>query len=186
MKSGQNILIIGECSEEKQNNLVVRIAGKRLTVNVDQVRLYHQRISGKNEIRVGSSDRNGSRREVIEKGTSLNEDQGERHTSIASKRRSLIRSSPTVQTEPNRRTKKCRNETLGCKRRRVKIEETAVPGTSSYNVSPRRGERVESRPSSEKMTHQRGPVLSRGRREQHYSPYDVEQGRSCGHGGRGR
>ncbi|GFY71587.1 hypothetical protein TNIN_232831 [Trichonephila inaurata madagascariensis] len=55
-----------------------------------------------------------------------------------------------------------------------------MPGTSRYNLRPRRGEKMESQPSSEKRTHQREPIRSRGRREQHYSPYFVEQGRSCG------
>ncbi|GFY08166.1 uncharacterized protein TNCV_1355791 [Trichonephila clavipes] len=46
----------------------------------------------------------------------LEKDQGETHTSIASNRRPLVRSSPGSWTEPNRRTKKCRKETLGFKR----------------------------------------------------------------------
>ncbi|GFV39988.1 hypothetical protein TNCV_4412191 [Trichonephila clavipes] len=43
-----------------------------------------------------------------------------------------------------------------------------MPGTSRYNLRPRRGG-VESRPSSEKRTHQRGPVRSRGKRNQQYT-----------------
>ncbi|GFV01039.1 hypothetical protein TNCV_1009601 [Trichonephila clavipes] len=35
-----------------------------------------------------------------------------------------------------------------------------MPGTSRYNLRPRRGGKEESRPSSEKRTHQRGPVRS--------------------------
>ncbi|GFW67842.1 retrovirus-related Pol polyprotein from transposon 17.6 [Trichonephila clavipes] len=106
--------------EVKHNNLVVWRAGKRLTVNVDQVRLYHQRKSDENEIRVGSSDSNGSRyksssfksaqpisnesqysrnngsgkrREVREKVAGFKGNQGERHTGTASKRGPIIRSS---------------------------------------------------------------------------------------------
>ncbi|GFX75826.1 hypothetical protein TNCV_2237981 [Trichonephila clavipes] len=71
------------------------------------------------------------------------------------------------------------NNTLTHFRKRVKREERAVPGTSRYNLRPRRRERVESRPSSEKRTHQRGLFRSRKRREQQYSPYNGEQGRSC-------
>ncbi|GFU77487.1 uncharacterized protein TNCV_3498601 [Trichonephila clavipes] len=56
------------------------------------------------------------RRELKEKGAGLKNDQGERHTSIASNRRPLVRLSPGSWTEPNRRTKKCRKETLGFKR----------------------------------------------------------------------
>ncbi|GFY46891.1 hypothetical protein TNIN_115611 [Trichonephila inaurata madagascariensis] len=55
-----------------------------------------------------------------------------------------------------------------------------MPGTSRYNLRPRRSERAESRPSSEKRTHQRGPVRSRGRREQQCSLYSMEQRRSSG------
>ncbi|GFS99947.1 uncharacterized protein TNCV_4196321 [Trichonephila clavipes] len=47
--------------EVKRNNLVVWRAGKRLTVNVDQVRLYHHRKSDEKEIRTSSSDSNSSR-----------------------------------------------------------------------------------------------------------------------------
>ncbi|GFX23890.1 hypothetical protein TNCV_2729951 [Trichonephila clavipes] len=98
----------------------------------------------------------GERRDVIEKWSSLNEDQGERHISIASKRGSIIRSSPTVRTEPNRRTKKCRNKILGCKRSFISC--SGVP-ESKYRKDP-----------CEKMTHQRGPVRSRGRRRAALQP----------------
>ncbi|GFX70628.1 hypothetical protein TNCV_876021 [Trichonephila clavipes] len=54
-----------------------------------------------------------------------------------------------------------------------------MPDTSRYNLRPRRRKKVESRSSSEKRTHQRGQVLSRGRRDQQYSPYSMERGRPC-------
>ncbi|GFW04308.1 uncharacterized protein TNCV_876821 [Trichonephila clavipes] len=112
---------------------------ERITGNVGQVRLYHHRKSDEMEIRTSSSDNNsssyksinfkgmqlrsnesqysrkngsGDRRELEEKGTGIKKDQGERHTSIASNRRPLVRSSPGSWTEPNRRAKKCRKETL--------------------------------------------------------------------------
>ncbi|GFS87155.1 hypothetical protein TNCV_1130441 [Trichonephila clavipes] len=157
--------------EVKHNSLVVWKAGKRLIVNIDQVRLYHQRKSDENEIGVGSSDSNGSRykssnfesndsqysrnngsgerQEAKGKKTSLKKDQSEGHTSITEKKK-------------------------------VQRKETAEPSTSRYNSRPRRDEKVESRSSSEKRTPQRGPVRSRRRREQQYNPYSVEQGRSCG------
>ncbi|GFU15698.1 retrovirus-related Pol polyprotein from transposon 297 [Trichonephila clavipes] len=47
--------------EVKQNNLVIRRSGKRLTVNVDQVRIYHHRKSDEMEIGTVSSDSNSSR-----------------------------------------------------------------------------------------------------------------------------
>ncbi|GFX19657.1 hypothetical protein TNCV_2075651 [Trichonephila clavipes] len=40
-----------------------------------------------------------------------------------------------------------------------------------HNLRPRRGAKVESRPSSEKRTQQEGSVRSRENREQQYSPY---------------
>ncbi|GFS70222.1 uncharacterized protein TNCV_1067231 [Trichonephila clavipes] len=46
--------------EVKQNNLVVWRLGKRITVNVDQVRLYHHKKSYEMEIRTRSSDNNSS------------------------------------------------------------------------------------------------------------------------------
>ncbi|GFY46064.1 uncharacterized protein TNIN_18111 [Trichonephila inaurata madagascariensis] len=54
-----------------------------------------------------------------------------------------------------------------------------MPSTSGYNLRPRRGTIVESRPSSEKRTQQGGPVRSRGsRKKQQYRPYAEEQRRS--------
>ncbi|GFV74344.1 uncharacterized protein TNCV_5127871 [Trichonephila clavipes] len=47
--------------EVKKNNVVIWRSGKRLTVNVDQVRIYHHRKSDEMEIRTGSSDSNSSR-----------------------------------------------------------------------------------------------------------------------------
>ncbi|GFY17279.1 uncharacterized protein TNCV_1090531 [Trichonephila clavipes] len=69
-----------------------------------------------NESQYSRKNGSGERRELEGKGTSLKKDQGERHTSIASNRRPLVRSSPGSWTEPNRRTKKCRKKTLGFKR----------------------------------------------------------------------
>ncbi|GFS50385.1 uncharacterized protein TNIN_184191 [Trichonephila inaurata madagascariensis] len=48
--------------------------------------------------------------------------------------------------------------------------------TGRYNLRPIRTERVESRPSSEQIKDQRGPVRSRGRRDQQYRPYYKDQG----------
>ncbi|GFT08642.1 uncharacterized protein TNCV_662131 [Trichonephila clavipes] len=47
--------------EVKNNNIVMWSSGKRLTVNVDQVRIYRHRKCDEMEIRTGSSDRNSSR-----------------------------------------------------------------------------------------------------------------------------
>ncbi|GFU09949.1 uncharacterized protein TNCV_4522671 [Trichonephila clavipes] len=46
----------------RKNNFAVWKVRKRLTVNIDQVRLYHQRKSDDNGIRVGNSNSSGSRK----------------------------------------------------------------------------------------------------------------------------
>ncbi|GFY57175.1 hypothetical protein TNIN_4001 [Trichonephila inaurata madagascariensis] len=56
--------------------------------------------------------------------------------------------------------------------RKNRRDETVMPNTSGYNLRPRRGPKVESRPANEKRTQQGGPVRSRGSREkQQYRPY---------------
>ncbi|GFX54062.1 uncharacterized protein TNCV_2336981 [Trichonephila clavipes] len=47
--------------EVKNNNIVIWRSRKRLTVNVDQVRIYRHRKCDEMEIRTGSSDSNSSR-----------------------------------------------------------------------------------------------------------------------------
>ncbi|GFV99937.1 hypothetical protein TNCV_3567281 [Trichonephila clavipes] len=69
-----------------------------------------------NESQYSRNNGLGESREVRGKMTGLKEDQGERHTSIASKRGPLIRSSPSSGAESNRRVKKSRKETLCYKR----------------------------------------------------------------------
>ncbi|GFU40163.1 hypothetical protein TNCV_3277491 [Trichonephila clavipes] len=58
----------------------------------------------------------GERRGLEEKGTGLKKDQGERHTFIASNRRPLVRPPPGSWSEPNRKVKMSRKETLTFKR----------------------------------------------------------------------
>ncbi|GFV54272.1 hypothetical protein TNCV_4365471 [Trichonephila clavipes] len=53
-----------------------------------------------------------------------------------------------------------------------------MPSTSGYNLGPRRGAKVESRPTNEKRTQQGGPFRVRGSQKHHYSPYIEEQARS--------
>ncbi|GFY08214.1 uncharacterized protein TNCV_1356261 [Trichonephila clavipes] len=106
----------------KNNNVVIWKAGKRLTINVDQVRIYRHRKCDETEIGTGSSD-NGSlrdessgfdrvqrrsndsrdgkkkgsevKRELEEKGLSFRNNQGEKHTNETNKRRPFIRSIPS-------------------------------------------------------------------------------------------
>ncbi|GFV82905.1 uncharacterized protein TNCV_1179201 [Trichonephila clavipes] len=198
-----------EANSQVQN---VKLGGHQTCLSIN--RLWHEL---SNESQYSRDNGPGERREANEKVTGLEEDQGERHTSVA------IRSSPSAWTEPNRRTKKCRKETLGYKRsfnsgfggperkyrkapvhqgdkrkliassntlthfrKRVKREETAVPGTSRYNLRPRRGERVQSRPSSEKKTSpiqrkKRATIqpLRRGTRNAMRSEYQKQKSRTA-------
>ncbi|GFW22898.1 hypothetical protein TNCV_2381131 [Trichonephila clavipes] len=137
----------------------------------------------------------GERRELEGKGSNLKKGQGERHTSIASNRRPLVRSSPGSCIEPNRRTKKCRKETLVYKRGGSNLyledhrgrDEIVMPSTSGYNLRPRREAKVESRTANEKRKKQGGPVRSRRSREKlQDSPYTKEQRKSSSRNTRSR
>ncbi|GFV19527.1 uncharacterized protein TNCV_3664591 [Trichonephila clavipes] len=123
-------------------NVVIWKAGKRLTINVDQVRIYRHRKCDETEIGTGSSDndlRNESsgfdrvqrrsnesrdgkkkgsevKRELEEKGLSFRNNQGEKHTNKTNKRGPLIRSIPSSWSEKGRMIKKSKNEKLGYKR----------------------------------------------------------------------
>ncbi|GFW93312.1 uncharacterized protein TNCV_2604301 [Trichonephila clavipes] len=106
----------------KNNNVVIWKAGKRLTINVDQVRTYRHRKYDETEIGTGSSDngnlrdesrgfdrvqrrsnesRDGEKkgsevkRELEEKGLSFRNNQDEKHTNKTNKRGPLIRSIPS-------------------------------------------------------------------------------------------
>ncbi|GFW87150.1 uncharacterized protein TNCV_5125041 [Trichonephila clavipes] len=63
-------------------------------------------------------------------------------------------------------------------RKKGRTEETVMASTSGYNLRPRKGTRVESRPTIEMKTQQGGPVRARKILEKHYSPYIEEQARS--------
>ncbi|GFW13693.1 uncharacterized protein TNCV_1211591 [Trichonephila clavipes] len=116
---------------------------KRLTINVDQVRIYRHRKCDETEIGTGSSDNDSLRdessgfdrvqrrsnasqdgkkkgsevkRELEEKGLSFKNDQGERHTNKTNKHGPLIRSIPSSWSEKSRRIKRSKNEMLGYKR----------------------------------------------------------------------
>ncbi|GFT49822.1 uncharacterized protein TNCV_1545391 [Trichonephila clavipes] len=175
----------------RNNNLVVWKEGKILTVNIDQVRFYHQRKSDENVIRVGNSDSkglsyqvrgfegvghrsdwsqnrknrgSGERRKVKRKKASLKEDQGERRTKVTTRRRPHVGSSKESLPQKSRRKK-------------VRREEAAMPerDTSRYNLWSRR-KIAEYRRSSGQIQDQGGPVWSRGKRYQEFIPYNKEQG----------
>ncbi|GFS60163.1 uncharacterized protein TNCV_2826791 [Trichonephila clavipes] len=127
----------------KNKNVVIWKAGKRLTINVDQVRIYRHSKCDETEIGTGSSD-NGSlrdessgfdrvqrrsndsrdgkkkgpevKRELEEKGLSFRNNQGEKHTNKTNNRGSLIRSIPSSWSEKDRRIKRGKKERLPYKR----------------------------------------------------------------------
>ncbi|PRD21916.1 UNVERIFIED_CONTAM: hypothetical protein NCL1_50502 [Trichonephila clavipes] len=204
--------------------------GKRLTVNIDKVRICRRRKCDEMEIRTGSSDSYSSRHKSSsfesvqrrsnelqygrKKGLGVKH-QGERHTVKADKRGPLIRSPPGSWFEPSRKIKRRRKEIIGYKRsresgsvgpeRKIKnglehrvtkralssnynndlqkvrkkgrTEETVMPSTSGYNLRPRKGAKVESRPTIEMKT-QQGLFRARNCREKYYRPYIEEQARS--------
>ncbi|GFX15097.1 retrovirus-related Pol polyprotein from transposon opus [Trichonephila clavipes] len=127
----------------KNNNVVIWKVGKRLTINVDQVRIYRHRKCDETEIGTGSPD-NGSlhdkssgfdrgqrrsndsrdgkkkglevKRELEEKGLSFRNNQGEKHTNETNKRRPLIISIPSAWSEKDRIIKRGKKERLPYKR----------------------------------------------------------------------
>ncbi|GFW42877.1 uncharacterized protein TNCV_734101 [Trichonephila clavipes] len=179
----------------KNNNVVIWKAGKRLTINVDQVRIYRHRKCDEKEIGTGSSD-NGSlrhessgfdrvqrrsnesqdgkkkgsevKRELEGKGLSFRNNQGEKHTNKTNKRGPLIRSIPSSWSEKGRMIKK---DVLPRLRKKNRREETVKPTTSGYNLRPKKGKREESRLTIERKTQQGRPVRSRRCRERNDSPH---------------
>ncbi|GFV55810.1 retrovirus-related Pol polyprotein from transposon 17.6 [Trichonephila clavipes] len=178
----------------KNNNVVIWKAGKRLTINLDQVRIYRHRKCDEMEIGTGSSDNDSLRdessgfdrvqrksnesrdgkkkgsevkRELEEKGLSFRNDQGEKRINKTNKRGPLIRSIPSSWSGVLPRLKK-----------KTRREETVTPTTSGYNLRPRKGKREESRLTIERKTQQGGPVRSRKGRKRNYSPCIEERTRS--------
>ncbi|GFV98646.1 retrovirus-related Pol polyprotein from transposon 17.6 [Trichonephila clavipes] len=188
--------------EVKSNNVVIWKAGKRLTVNVDQVRIYRHRKCDEMAIRTGSSDSNSSRqesssfvrvqrrsnesqygkkegsdvkRELEGKGINFKKDQSDRHRNETNKCGPLIRSTPSSWPETSRWIKRNKNKKIGKKNR---TEKTVALSTSGYNLRPRRGRGVESRPAMEMKTQQGGPVRARKSNGRNYNPYIEERTRS--------
>ncbi|GFW03092.1 uncharacterized protein TNCV_157121 [Trichonephila clavipes] len=72
---------------------------------------------------------------------------------------------------------RCRRD-VQIKKQKLNKKETVTPSTSSYSLRPRSGRRVESRPTKEMKTHQRGPVRAGNSKGKQYSPYIEEEARS--------
>ncbi|GFW07085.1 retrovirus-related Pol polyprotein from transposon 17.6 [Trichonephila clavipes] len=145
----------------KNNNVVIWRAGKRLTSNVDQVRIYRHRKCDETEIGTGSSH-NGSLRDE-----SSGFDRVQRRSNDS-------RDGKKKGSEVKRGT----NHSLTKFRKKNRREETVTPTTSGHNLRARIGKREESRPTIERKTQQGGPVRSRKGRERNDSPYIEERTRS--------
>ncbi|GFU81656.1 uncharacterized protein TNCV_993511 [Trichonephila clavipes] len=63
-------------------------------------------------------------------------------------------------------------------RKKSRREETVTPTTRGYNLRPRNGKKVESRPTIERKTQQGGRVRSRKGRGRNDIPYIKERTRS--------
>ncbi|GFV68404.1 uncharacterized protein TNCV_3128601 [Trichonephila clavipes] len=155
--------------EAKNNNIVIWKAVKRLTVNVDQVRIYRHRKCEETEIGTGSSlslsDNGSLRNESSVVLTKYNGDQMSRNMNIVIKIDS--------------------NVLQKCSRKRPKQDKVAV-STNRYNFRPRCGREVESRPAMERKTQQGGPVRSRKGRGRKDNPYIEERTRSSNRNARRR
>ncbi|GFX02352.1 uncharacterized protein TNCV_2285201 [Trichonephila clavipes] len=169
----------------KNNNVVIWKAGKRLTINVDQVRIYRHRKCDETEIGTGSSD-NGSLRDessgfdrVQNRSNDSRDGYKRSHESRSGgPERKFQKGSehrvPKRALSSNYRT----NHSLTKLRKKSRREETVTPTTSCYNLRPRIGKRKESRPTIERKTQQGGTIRSRKGRERNDSPYIEERTRS--------
>ncbi|GFY29873.1 retrovirus-related Pol polyprotein from transposon 412 [Trichonephila clavipes] len=166
--------------DAKNNNVVIWKAGKRLTINVDQVRIYRHRKCGETEIGTGSSD-NGSLRD---ESTGFDRVQRRSNDSRDGKKKGSGGPERKVQkgsehSIPKRNLSSNYNNTVLPKyRKKSRSAETITPNTSGYNLRPRKGKIEESRQTIERKTQQGGPVRSRKGRERNDSPYIEERTRS--------
>ncbi|GFS55637.1 uncharacterized protein TNCV_131541 [Trichonephila clavipes] len=191
----------------KNNNVVIWKAGKRLTINVDQVRIYRHRKCDETEIGTGSSD-NGSlrdessgfdrvqrrsnesrdgkkkgsevKRELEGKGLSFRNSEGYKRSNESRSGGPERKVQKGSEHGVNKRDLESNdsNSVLPRLRRKNRREETVTPTTSVYNLRPRKGKREESRLTIERKTQQGGPVRSRKDTERNYSPYIEERKRS--------
>ncbi|GFY20551.1 uncharacterized protein TNCV_211831 [Trichonephila clavipes] len=163
-------------SDVKNSNVVIWNAGKSLTINVDQVRIYRHRKCDETETKSGSSDSSSLRdesrgfdrvqrisnesqdgkkkgsevkRELEEKGLNFKNDQGDKHTNKNNNRGPLIRSIPSSWSEKSRMIESSKIE-----RKKSRRAETVAPTASGYNLRPRIGKREESRRTIERKTQQ--------------------------------
>ncbi|GFT93018.1 uncharacterized protein TNCV_4659481 [Trichonephila clavipes] len=183
----------------KNNNVVIWKAGKRLTINVDQVRIYRHRKCDETEIGTGSSD-NGSlrdessdfdriqrrsndwrdgkkkssevKRELEGKRLSFRNNQGEKHTNKTNKRGPLIRSRSSSWSEKDRMIKKKRKEKP--KGRDIDAHHNRLP---PYTMNWKKKRRV-STDHREEDTTRRSSSFQKRQRKRNDSPYIEKRTRS--------
>ncbi|GFX77108.1 uncharacterized protein TNCV_1073081 [Trichonephila clavipes] len=196
MKNGRNIIIdVGvmcklRVLDVKNNNVVIWKAGKRLTINVDQVRIYRHRKCDETEIGTGSSD-NGSlrdessgfdrvqrrsnesrdgkkkgsevKRELEEKRLSFRNNQGYKRSNESRSGGPERKVQKGSQHRVNKRSLSSNdsNSVLPRLRKKNRREETVTLTKSGYNLRPRKWKREDSRLTIERKTQQGGPVRSR-------------------------
>ncbi|GFX75884.1 uncharacterized protein TNCV_2238561 [Trichonephila clavipes] len=174
----------------KNNNVVIWKVGKRLTINVDQVRIYRHRKCDETEIGTGNSD-NGS---LHDESSGFDRGQRRSKDSRDGKKKGLgyKRANESRSGGPERRVRKGSehrvpkrnlssndsNSVLPRLRKKNRREETVTPNKSGYNLRPRKGKREESRLTIERKTQKGGPVRSRKGRERNDNPYIEERTRS--------
>ncbi|GFW75369.1 uncharacterized protein TNCV_4190231 [Trichonephila clavipes] len=152
----------------KNNNVVIWKAGKRLRINVDQVRIYCHRKCDETEIGTGNSD-NGSLRDEssgfdrVQRRSNDSRD-GKKKGSGGPERKVQMGSEHRVNKRAlssNYRT----NHSLTKYRKKSRREETVTPTTSGYNLRPRIGKREESRLTIEDTTRRTSSIQKRQRKE---------------------
>ncbi|GFW25258.1 uncharacterized protein TNCV_5088241 [Trichonephila clavipes] len=149
----------------KNNNLVIWKVGKRLTINVDQVRIYRHRKCDETEIGTGNSD-NGSLRN---ESSGFDRVQRRSNDSRDGKKKGSGGPERKVQKGSEHRVNKRNlssndtNSDLPKYRKKSRGEETVAHTTSGYNLRPRIGKIEESRPTIERKTQQGRPVRSKKR-----------------------
>ncbi|GFX87327.1 retrovirus-related Pol polyprotein from transposon 17.6 [Trichonephila clavipes] len=153
----------------QNNNFIIWKAGKRLTVNIDEVPLYHQRKNDENVIRGGNLDSSvsgyqASSFESVRPGSDWS--QNSKNNELGGRR----------DGPRNLRYKFVGQKRVG-KRKRFRQAEASIPelDIGQYNLRLRVKKAAESRPSRGKMQDQGGPVRSRGRRFQESRPYNKDQ-----------
>ncbi|GFV68433.1 uncharacterized protein TNCV_3128891 [Trichonephila clavipes] len=177
--------------EVKNNNVVIWKAGKRLTINVDQVRMYRRRKCDETEIGTGSSNNGNLRDESsgfdrVQRRSNDSRDEVKRndyhirgsHESRSGGPERKVQKGSEHRVNKRNLSSDDTNNDLPKYRKKSRMEETVTPTTSGYNLRPQIGKREESRPTIERKAQQGGPVRSRKGRERNDSPYIEERTRS--------